>query len=229
MKKLATGLGLIALLAMNGNAQQRYPAPPLYTHLGDSLIKLMYEAELTQAVKDNINRYDTLITYFCKLSKAFFQPNEVVFTHYVNPEIPTYFVKGLISQESQGDKIAESKKEAKGLMQILPLTAVATLFDYGAADWLNNHPNTRYVNAKKINTFTENDLYDPTTNLFIGIYYLTGLWLEFNQNFNETAAAWNANLETSAKYNGMPPIAQTLFFVGRVNTFTEKWKEIEQK
>ncbi len=82
-------------------------------------------------------------------------------------------IAALIHVESKFNPAAESRRGARGLMQIMPATGgwVAE-----ALGWQN---------------FTSEDLFDPQLNLEIGCWYLAGLREEFS-NITRALAAYNA-------------------------------------
>ena len=86
--------------------------------------------------------------------------------------IDKYFIYAVISTESSFRENVESHAGAKGLMQVLPETAV----------WLNK----KY----SLNLDTEN-LFDPKTNIEFGCCYLSFL-IQLFENLETVCAAYNA-------------------------------------
>lgn len=87
--------------------------------------------------------------------------------------IDPYLVAAIINVESNFDKDACSKKDARGLMQVSPTTG----------NWA----------AKELNlkNFTLESLYDPEINIMIGSWYLDVLNEEFDSNLSLVLAAYN--------------------------------------
>ncbi|MFS8541682.1 MAG: lytic transglycosylase domain-containing protein [Tissierellales bacterium] len=85
-----------------------------------------------------------------------------------------YLIAAIINVESRYDKNAISRKEARGLMQISPVTG------YWAAKELG------------IDDFSLDMLFDPEVNIMIGTWYLNVLSQEFGGNLQLMLAAYNA-------------------------------------
>lgn len=82
------------------------------------------------------------------------------------------FVAAVIRVESRFDSMAESNKGAKGLMQLMPETAM----------WICEQINVPYEEQK---------LYEPEYNIRLGCWYLANLREEFSNNTNLVLAAYN--------------------------------------
>ena len=87
--------------------------------------------------------------------------------------IDPFLVLGLIRQESRFEKNAVSVSNAKGLMQLIPPTAVSTARQVG------------------INLISQDMLYDPKINIHLGIKYLQGL-IQDSSNPLFAVASYNA-------------------------------------
>jgi len=90
-------------------------------------------------------------------------------------------VLGLMRQESLFDSTARSRADARGLMQLLPRTAEAEARRTGRP-------------------FTAGDLYDPETNLTLGIAHLQHLLDRYQGNRFKALAAYNGGEEAVAKW-----------------------------
>lgn len=77
-------------------------------------------------------------------------------------DIDPFLVASIIRTESNFYNEAVSKKDAKGLMQITPTTA----------EWISNEIN-------EVN-FTEDDLFDPKTNIKFGTWYLNRIGTNYD-------------------------------------------------
>ncbi len=88
-------------------------------------------------------------------------------------DIDPLMVAAVIFAESNFDEHAISRKDARGLMQILPETASEIAGKLG----------------KK--AFSVNELFDPETNIEFGCFYIAGLVEEFAQDHRLAIAAYN--------------------------------------
>ena len=93
--------------------------------------------------------------------------------------------------ESRGNRNATSRKNARGLMQVIPPTAARM-----------------GVNPKY--------LYDPEQNIIAGTRYLRFLSTRFKGNFDHIVAAYNAGEGAVDKYRGIPPYRETRNYVVQV-------------
>jgi hypothetical protein len=95
----------------------------------------------------------------------------------------------LVKAESGGNARAVSRVGARGLMQLMPLTAS----DLGVEDSFN-----------------------PRQNLGGGSAYLNALLLRYHDNLALALAAYNAGPAAVDKYRGVPPYRETRAYVARV-------------
>lgn len=109
------------------------------------------------------------ITIFYPLSDS-----ELVFPIANEYEVDPYLVFAIIRAESKYQTSAESPVGARGLMQIMPETAV----------WI--------AQQMKIEALNPDDLHDPELNISLGCWYLKDLDKEFGGNLPLTVAAYNA-------------------------------------
>ena len=127
-----------------------------------------------------------------------------------------YFVYAVISTESSFRENAESHAGAKGLMQVLPETAI----------WLKQ---------KYSLDLDENNLFDPQTNIELGCCYLYFLIQKFE--FLETACAaynagqgnvseWLTKYSSDGKTLDSIPYKETEKYVKRVMTRYEIYKDL---
>ena len=89
--------------------------------------------------------------------------------HKIDPPL----LAALIKTESNFDTFAESRKGAKGLMQITPSTG----------DWI--------ALTTGIKDFEESMLFDPETNIKLGSWYVEHLTDYYNGSFDLVFAAYN--------------------------------------
>jgi soluble lytic murein transglycosylase-like protein len=106
-------------------------------------------------------------------------------------------ITSVIAVESNFDPKAVSRKNARGLMQLLPETAAQ-------------------LGVKNIN--------DPGENIDAGTRYLRGLLQKYNNNLVLALAAYNAGPERVQQYGSVPPFAETISYVKRVKRGYEKNK-----
>jgi len=103
----------------------------------------------------------------------------------VHPQL----VLSVIEVESRYDIVALSPKNAKGLMQLIPETAV------------------RFGVARP---------YDPAQNIRGGTAYLQWLLAYYQGDVTLAAAAYNAGEGAVNRYRGVPPYAETRAYVSKV-------------
>jgi soluble lytic murein transglycosylase-like protein len=106
-------------------------------------------------------------------------------------------ITSVIAAESNFDPKAISRRNARGLMQLLPTTA------------------TR-LGVKNI--------FDPQENIDAGTRYLSDLLLLYKNDLALTLAAYNAGPERVQRYGQrVPPFAETISYVRRVKqTYTQR-------
>ncbi len=88
-------------------------------------------------------------------------------------DLDPYLIAAIIRTESKFDENAKSHREAKGLMQISPITG----------EWASKE--------LKIDKYDETFLFIPEMNIMIGCWYLNRLRNEFNGNLELMLAAYN--------------------------------------
>ena len=104
-------------------------------------------------------------------------------------------ITSVIAVESNFDPKAVSRKNARGLMQLLPETAAR---------------------------FGVKDVFDPAENIDAGTRYLRDLLQLYNNDLTLTLAAYNAGPDAVRKYGGVPPFEETRVYVKRVVAYYQQ-------
>ncbi len=100
-------------------------------------------------------------------------------------------VRAVIQVESNFNPRCVSKKNAQGLMQLIPATAKR----YGV-----------------------HNSFDPDQNIRGGVHYLADLLRLFNNDLQRALAAYNAGENAVLRYAGIPPYKETTTYVTRAMT-----------
>lgn len=126
-------------------------------------------------------------------------------------------VAAVINVESKFRPEAQSKKGAKGLMQVMDTTAL------WAAETMG------------LEAFEAEQLYDPQTNVRIGCWYLSRLLQQYGGDLSLALAAYNGGSGNVARWLGDPacssdgvtldsiPFPETAAYVQRVTEQTEAY------
>jgi soluble lytic murein transglycosylase-like protein len=118
-------------------------------------------------------------------------PAVVTFVNLVAPEykLSPALVLALMAAESNFDPLAQSPKNAQGLMQLLPDTALR---------------------------FKATKLRDPAQNIRAGMAYLRWLLAYFEGDIALALAGYNAGEKAVDRYLGVPPYAETRLYVRKI-------------
>ncbi len=108
--------------------------------------------------------------------------NELIEKYSAIYSVDPYLAAAIIRNESKFNPNALSRKDAKGLMQIAPVTG----------QWASER--------LEIKNYSEEQLYEPELNIQIGTWYLNVLHKEFNGSLELMVAAYNAGNGNVSKW-----------------------------
>ena len=108
----------------------------------------------------------------------------------------------VIAMESNFNPRAVSRKQALGLMQLLPQTAAR---------------------------YSVGDIFDPAQNIDAGAHYLKDLLTRYRGNLALALAAYNAGPEMVERYGGVPPFAETQNYVRQITDKMAREKSVTAK
>jgi soluble lytic murein transglycosylase-like protein len=106
-------------------------------------------------------------------------------------------IASVIAAESNFDPKAVSKKNARGLMQLLPETAAR---------------------------FGVQNIFDPQENIDAGTHYLRDLLARYDNDLVLALAAYNAGPERVLQFGRVPPYPETVSYIRRVKSAYAKSK-----
>lgn len=113
-------------------------------------------------------------------------------------DVDPALVKAIIMAESSFNPRAVSKKGAKGLMQLMPVTA---------------------------ETLGVKDIFNPEHNINGGVRYFKKLIIRFNGDTRLALAAYNAGINKVRRYQGVPPFKATKYYIRKVFKYYKYYKE----
>lgn len=122
--------------------------------------------------------------------------DDIIYEYADHFEVEPALVKAVIHAESSFNRLAVSRKGARGLMQLMPKTARA----HGVRN-----------------------VYDPRENIRGGVKHLRKLLDQYGNNLKHVLAAYNAGEDPVARYRGVPPYRETRTYVNRVLRFRQKY------
>ena len=113
-------------------------------------------------------------------------------------EVDPALIKAIIMAESGYNPKAVSKRGAKGLMQLMPITAKSLGVE---------------------------DVFDPEHNISAGVGYFKKMLNLFDGDVKLALAAYNAGSKKVRKYKGIPPFRATKIYIKKVFKYYELFKE----
>ncbi len=113
-------------------------------------------------------------------------------------KIDDAFLRAIAHAESGFDQDAVSPKGAQGLMQLMP----DVQRDYGVRD-----------------------PFDPAQSIDAAARHLRGLLARYKGDYALAAAAYNAGIGTVTRYGGIPPYAETIAYVAKVQALHARYRE----
>ncbi|HEY2461566.1 MAG TPA: lytic transglycosylase domain-containing protein [Candidatus Acidoferrum sp.] len=139
---------------------------------------------------------------FLPIPPAAAQPSQAPFRELILASASRYgvdsdLITSVIAAESNFDPKAISRRNARGLMQLLPETATR----------LGVH-----------------NIFDPQENIDAGTHYLRDLLQLYKNDLALTLAAYNAGPLRVQQYGRVPPFAETVSYVRRVKHAYDKRK-----
>ncbi len=117
-------------------------------------------------------------------------------------KVDSSLIKAVIVSESSVNVNALSKKNAKGLMQLIDSTAA----DMGVTN-----------------------VWNPEENIIGGVKYLKKLLNNYGNDTKLALAAYNAGPGNVDKYNGVPPFRETREYIDRVLNYVKYFNKTEGK
>ena len=123
--------------------------------------------------------------------------HEIVMAAAARYRVDADLILSVIAAESNFDPKAVSKKNARGLMQLLPETA---------------------------SRFGVQNIFDPQENIDAGTHYLRDLLQRYNNDLALALAAYNAGPERVQQFGRVPPYPETVSYLRRVKRGYEKSK-----
>jgi hypothetical protein len=136
-------------------------------------------------------------------------------------QLDPFWVLSLMWTESHFKHESVSKKGARGLMQIMPQTYMATLAEMkGKGIKLESDMGEEYLRYQYENAFEEfgySKLVSKLRNLEVGIYYMKGLLEAFNGNHQYATVAYNMGpYWTKSQLKNNLPVGKNNHYLNKV-------------
>jgi len=169
-----------------------------YQLLGDKY-RLQMAGGVVEIAAEDVVAIEPEDSFTSLPAKAIVKPpyRELVQAAAARYNVDADLITSVIAVESNFDPKALSRKNARGLMQLLPETAAR---------------------------LGVQDIYDPQENIDAGTRYLRELLEKYNNNLTLALAAYNAGPDRVEQYGRVPPFTETLSYVRRVKRSYDKSK-----
>ena len=169
-----------------------------YQLLGDKY-RLQMAGGVVEIAAEDVVAIEPEDSFTSLPAKAIVKPpyRELVQAAAARYNVDADLITSVIAVESNFDPKALSRKNARGLMQLLPETAAR---------------------------LGVQDIYDPQENIDAGTRYLRELLEKYNNNLTLALAAYNAGPDRVEEYGRVPPFTETLSYVRRVKRSYDKSK-----
>ena len=166
--------------------------------LGVSLVSIQNgskDAQIINNTRDIFQNADSRSKFRNKKEHLF---HPIIIQEANRHEVDPALVKAIIMAESGYNPNAISKKGAKGLMQLMPLTAQALGVE---------------------------DAFNPKQNISGGVRYFKQLVNRFDGDVKLALAAYNAGSRKVRHYQGVPPYKSTHYYIEKVFKYYELYKD----
>ncbi|MBM9538695.1 lytic transglycosylase domain-containing protein [Desulfobulbus alkaliphilus] len=160
------------------------------------------QVRISQAQLAALKEFDDLIRYFSGI--AYHRPH-----HTVSAD----FIRALILAESNGNPLAISTKNARGLSQIIPATG-----QQAAAELARGPLTFHHVSRDRLRNLSAADLHDPAVNILLACYLIAKYNTMYDGRLDLVVAAWNAGPGSIVDQNP-PRYRETLDLIGKVNGY----------
>jgi len=169
-----------------------------YQLLGDKY-RLQMDGGVVEIAAEDVVAIEPEDSFTSLPAKAIVKPpyRELVQAAAARYNVDADLITSVIAVESNFDPKALSRKNARGLMQLLPETAAR---------------------------LGVQDIYDPQENIDAGTRYLRELLEKYNNDLTLALAAYNAGTDRVEQYGRVPPFTETLSYVRRVKRSYDKSK-----
>jgi soluble lytic murein transglycosylase-like protein len=203
MRRIVFTLGLIALAATSARADyavlrsgERLHVSS-YERIGAS-VRLMIDGGAIELPAENVVSFEPEDVFPANVPghSNTGRLNEIIHAAAARHGVDEKLITSVIAAESNFNPRAVSRKQAQGLMQLLPATSAR---------------------------FSVKNAFDPAQNIEAGTRYLKQLLEQYRGNLVLALAAYNAGPELVTRYGGVPPIGETRAYIRRV---TERYSSL---
>ena len=199
---LILNIALALLVIPSGICSQQHRAP-VYQILHFNLIETFSICYKPETKDVDRRKLENPIAVDAELRAAEVDRAVSPYDHYIRRASDAYqvdpaLIKAVIMAESSYNPRAVSAQGAKGLMQLMPVTARSL----GVAE-----------------------PFDPAWNIDGGVRYLRQLLDRFEGRVDLAVAAYNAGSRHVRNYGGVPPFAETQSYVKKVLKYKEKYQQ----